>query len=595
MALKRKHEERLQYFNHFYDSGKNRNDELRPRWDEWQNAFEGNPNKPEAEGSIDDWRSKVRIQYGKQQILTLASQLAIDDLPSFSYEPRHHSQSEYANVASGLGAYWFDRDNYVTKRLLSAVVAGITGSCPIKIHWLYRTQKMNVRDEYGMVREVEAVVEDRPVADILDPRNFFYDPKAPQQESWRFAGHKAVVPLSELKSAKRSDGSPMYQNLKEIEDMLRADAEEQSPEPGKSAEKSKLDRNGIEVVEMWTRTRVMVRAAGKVIIRDEPNPFFHGQIPFVLIQTQQNPFGDSWGLSEMEPIVAPQEMLWSIGQSAQNALKLSIDPPLAVDVTVDPENAEKPIEPGARFAGKGNAREFVQPMNVTGVDFFTSANAQDHLQGQMEFSTGITREIAGQSNASSATEAAINERQSKSRMTSKLRTVDWGWARVAEQFLMLAQQFLDTTQPVRIMGQDGEQWVEIDPMQIAGLWSVRPRNTSERALKEIQIENNSRMLEVLMPLMSPDFVTPSGKTINPEPVLRKFAEILDLGADDILVDADMMREQVVASQQAYAEVDAQAMAEEMAVEMVQEMLGGTDGQGAEGEPPDGGDAGTIGF
>jgi len=117
-ASSKDHERKLQYFNEFYKLGRDRRDELRKGFREYKLAFDGLPSTANTNpgASIDSWRSDVRIQYGKQQILTLASQLSVDDLPSFEVEPRHYTQDEYSRVVSNLNRYQFDRDNYQEKR-----------------------------------------------------------------------------------------------------------------------------------------------------------------------------------------------------------------------------------------------------------------------------------------------------------------------------------------------------------------------------------------------------------------------------------------------------------------------------------------------
>jgi hypothetical protein len=51
-------------------------------------------------------------------------------------------------------------------------------------------------------------------------------------------------------------------------------------------------------------------------------------------------------------------------------------------------------------------------------------------------------------------------------------------------FLALDQQYLDMSQPVKILGPKGALWKHLDPQAVAGMWDVRAKNASEKAVVE---------------------------------------------------------------------------------------------------------------
>lgn len=543
-------------FNRYYDSTRKHVDAQSRQWQELVDAFHGDSDRPKPTGD-DKWRSQVFFKYGWQQIQTLAAELAADDDASFIWTPRNPTQSAFAKVASGLVAGQMEQDDYPEKRLLSVLMASVFGACPIKSSWAYECDDITVRDSFGREQQVKATLRDQPTGTVVDPRDFAYDLRGRTAKEWRFAYHRMRMTMGELESPKRSDGSPRYKNLDQLRAWYSGENYTSWSETTNyvtadyASEVERARAQGIEVVEMWTPKRLIVIAQRRFVIRDEPNPYYHRKIPFELV-TLQPMLDGPWGHAVMWAIRDVQELLQTLDNANMDALKLAIDPPTVGDMEPDGRG----LYPG-KHVKSNQGSTGIAAIRVTGIEHFTADAAVQGYLSRMKQTTGITDELGGDSQADSATQAAINQRQAKGRISIMLRFVDAAWARTAERFLQLNQQFLDHTKAHRVTGSDG--WQQIQPREIAGMWDVRPKNTSERIVKELDRQNKLEALAGLAPFS--ETVTPSGYAIDLGPVIRNAVDAFDMDPDDVVVPLDekLQTDARVSAAQAIMQMQAQGM------------------------------------
>jgi hypothetical protein len=521
--------DRLAYFNQLYEPAKRQRDAVAADWDVYESAYMGEPErtKPKGKGA---WRSFVHFKYAWQQTHTLVAAIASEDDPTFKWEARNAQNSQYADTIQGVVGLQFERDDYAEKRFMSVLTAAVYGGCPVKYSWLF------VKDADGNV------IEDRPMSNPLDPRTFFYDPRARSMREARYAGHEMFLELAELKARTKADGSPLYQNLDQF-----ADGQQSGGDDGytgeldndKSGERDKARRKGIHVVELWTRDRLMVRANG-VIIRDEPNPMPHGRLPFEVVRLLPS-LNDVWGVSLIWALRDPQALIQSLDNAAMDNIKLALDPPRAVDVTDDASNVQREWMPGQVYPSR-SPNDAVKTLSGANIDPNSAQAAIGSIRDITKQITGITDELAGQSSADSATQAALNDRAAKGRMGIMLRQVDQAWARVAQGFLALDQKYLDLSVPIKVMGSASRShWKYVSPKEIAGQWDVRPKNSSERVVKELHRENLMNAINAIGAFA--ERTTPQGMTIDPTELIGELVETFGIPKERVVVNADMMRSQ----------------------------------------------------
>jgi hypothetical protein len=305
----------------------------------------------------------------------------------------------------------------------------------------------------------------------------------------------------------------------------------------------------------------------KVIARDVPNPYWHGQIPFVMAVTQPD-VDKMVGLSEVWSIEALQEAIWLTQNAQYDALRLTLDPPIFMEER-DPRLKEFTFEPGAR-GFTANPKNNISVADIGQANAYASGAEVDRMRAEMERVTGINASVAGSSSEGTATEAAMNLRQGKSRIALKLASIDRAFARAAEQFIALDQQFIDAERVIRIVG-EGAEWESVSAQDIAGAFDVRPRNSSERTVKELAREQSLNLLNT--------FAQFAGLGVNLWPLIDKAAEAHDLKPEQIRPDPSMRPSQAVAGGPTPDQEMAQA-------QMQSEQMANPDGLDDNGFAPD---------
>jgi hypothetical protein len=502
---------------------------------EWQRAYEVYLGKPQdkklARARRSEWRSRLFVKHAFQQVETLLPEFLVED-PNFEVVPREASDVARAATVQRLLDYQLDRDRYADKRMQAVKKAIIFGACPIKVAWGFEQRRMKVRNpmppeerlallaqgtEVPAYIEQDVTLRDDPTMIVVDPFDFMWDPAATSIEDAAYVLHRSWLSEDQLRMKEQAGiyqgvtkhldehagkGGGVFDGMKR----LFGESEEET-------QARRQDRH--EVIEKWTRTRLTVILDRKTIIRDEPNPYWHGRIPFVMAVTQPD-IDKMVGLSEVWSIEALQEASNTVRNASLDALKLTLDPVLAI-ATNDPRLKELEFRPGAR-AMLDNPQA-IKALDIGQASAYVGGGEVDRMRSEMELMTGINASVAGSSNEGTATEAAMNLRQGKSRIALKVSNVDRAFAQAAEMFIQLDQQFIDAERVVRIVG-DGAEWESVSPQDIAGMYDVKPRNSSDRTLKELAREQSLNLLNT--------FAQFAGMGLNMWPLLDKAAETHDL-------------------------------------------------------------------
>lgn len=552
---------------------------------EWKRAYEVYLGKPAAKKigrrERGAWRSKLYVKHAFQQVETLLPEFLVED-PNFEVVPRERSDQPRAKTVQKLLDYQLDRDRYAEKRMAAVKKAIIFGACPIKVTWGYEVRRMKVRNPMTPEERVSALLagqdvpayieqdvtlRDDPTMIVVDPFDFMWDPAATSIDDAEYVLHRSWLTDEQLLAKEKAGlytgitkllrdskgGGSMWDSAKR----LLTESEEE-------AEARREDRH--EVIEKWTRDRLVVIVDRREIVRDIENPYWHGQIPFVMAVTQPD-VDKMVGLSEVWSIESLQEAIWTTQNAAYDALRLTLDPAIAMDER-DPRLKEFEMEPGARMF-TGNPKGAFEVINIGQAQAYVNGSETDRMRAQMEMTTGINSSVAGSSNEGTATEAAMNLRQGKSRIALKVSNVDRAFARAAEMFIALDQQFVDADRVIRIVG-DGAEWDQVSPQDIAGAFDVKPRNSTDRTLKELAREQSLNLLNT--------FAQFAGKGVNIWPLLNKAAEAHDLDPAELQPDPAVAPQQPV--------LEGAASPEQVVTEQQMQQAGNPDGLDTNGFAPD---------
>lgn len=503
---------------------------------EWQRMYEVYVGKPDdrklrRRRQAADWRNKLFIPHAFQQVETLLPEFMVED-PNFEVVPREASDQDRAGTVQALLDYQLDRDRYAEKRMRAVKKAIVFGACPVKVTWAYEVKRLKVRNQMSAEEraaallageDVPAFVEqdvtlrDDPTMIVVDPFDFMWDPAATTIDDAQYVLHRSWLTADQLRAKERAG---LYEGVSDHLASSGKDAKGSGmgdwakrlfSETDDERDARRGDRH--EVIEKWTRDRLMVIVDRRVIVRDVPNPYWHNQIPFVMVTTQSD-IDKVTGLSEVWSIAPLQEALWKKQNAQYDAVDLTLDPPLAIG---DARHSEVQFRPGARIITDNP--QGIRPLDIGQTGHYIGGQEVDRLTGMIERMTGINASISGTSNEGTATEAAMNLRQGKSRIALKVANVDRAFARAAEMMIQLDQQFVDSERVIRIVG-DAAQWETVSAADIAGAFDVRPRNSTDRTVKELAREQSLNMLNTFAQF------TALGYDIDP--LIQKAAEVHDL-------------------------------------------------------------------
>lgn len=510
---------------------------------EWQDAYEvylGNPSSSKDRRTRgNSWRSRLYVKHAFQQVETLLPEFLADD-PNFEVQAREKSDVERAQTIQKLLNYQLDRDKYAEKRMAVAKKAIIFGACPVKVTWAYDVRRQKVRNPLTAEERVQVALDpalsdeekkaklapyieqdvthrDDPTMIVVDPFDFMWDPAATSIDDAEYVLHRSWLSDKQL-LAKEKAG--LYEGVSEL-------LKESKPGGGmfdsmkrlwgESDDETKAKRGDRhEVIEKWTKDRLTVIVDRRAIVRDIENPYWHGQIPFVLAVTQPD-IDKMVGLSEVWSIAPLQEAIWTTQNAQYDALKLTLDPPIFMDER-DTRLQEFEFKPGARGL-TSNPQAAVRPVDIGQANAYASGSEVQRMRAEMEMVTGLNASVSGNSNEGTATEAAMNLRQGKGRIGLKVSHVDRAFARAAEMMIQLDQQFIDADRVIRIVGEDAD-WVSVGPADIAGAFDVKARNSSEQTVKELAREQSLNLLNV--------FAQYAQLGVNVWPLLDKAAKAHDI-------------------------------------------------------------------
>jgi hypothetical protein len=413
----------------------------------------------------------------------------------FRILPRESKDAEYAKLTEELLAYQFEQINVYDKFYQWIKNFLLYGIGIIKIFW-----RIDVKETIITIPEIVDGVKigrkrvqqpitlfDGPDFEVIDPYDFYIDPRATSIENARWCLHRFWRDYDYLVE-KQQQG--IYKNVElvkpgvEIKDITKSVREQVSGAPTAFLES---DRFKIELWEYWENDRVVVIANRKVILRDEKNPFWHKQKPFIAIRNLQMPH-EFYGISEIEPIESLIHERNEIRNQRLDNMKTIVNKVLIVDrnADIDLDRLEENNRPGGVILT--NNVNAIRPL-IEG-DILPSAYQEDlMILRDIQDATALSEYAIGTMPRRSETATAVMQLQqaAMSRISLKIQNVlQNGILPLVKMFIQLNQQFMDKPQVVRIVGEKDYEFKEIAPEDIPLNYDVIPVVTLSETNKEIK-------------------------------------------------------------------------------------------------------------
>ena len=435
--------------------------------DTWEDAWKlyNNQRTDRAYEGISDVFIPMTFSTIESMVASLAG-----SRPQFDFQPTNPEQETDVRVLNALIDFYWDADAWQSKI-----------DKWIRSMLLYGTGVLHVWWDI-----------DRARIDVVPLRDFFIDPTAANPEEASYMGRRYLTTKENLKTFEYVDSETgkmkkLYKNLGKIKTQGPTDAEQMDKTEKEIYLGSTLGKDArmkqVEVIEYWTKDRVVAVANRSTVIRDDENPYkeaarvqgdddAEGLIPFIM---QRNYQDESliYGKGEVEPIIGMQESLNYLANQRRDAVTYLLNPMF----TLDPRYADwaETVEslPGAVYPFEANALQKIEMGGIGGESY----NEEALLKQDIRETTSADQTFKGVSTDGNmtATEVQAQVAQANSRLALKVSQIEnEGYHHLAAIVLSMVQLFVKEPTMVKVMGKDSNvDWQKYDPETMNGMFEPR--------------------------------------------------------------------------------------------------------------------------
>lgn len=504
------------------------------------------------------WNSKNHPPYVFQIIETMTSGL-LDANPKWRLRalPRMASMESIEMYRQGIKAnellldYQLGCDHFVEKQRPFALQALITGLTVGKTYWRYaegvqHSQQtitkplyddagnlIGTTDTLGHVA-VTSVVADDPTFEVVDVRDFIWHEAAVSLERADRVTHRLWFTAAELKrmvAAKRFNKVTSEQAIDELpasSDYGQASREQELFQTNRT-------KDMIEVLEMWIENgkRRVTIANRNLLLDDRPNPFWHGQFPFVCTSATPDMFRIP-GISDVELINEIQEMMWTLQNQRLDAVQLLNNPVWLIRSDFDdPDSLD--FFPGARniVDDPSQVQLWTPPVLEN-----RSIEHESMLKEDLQSIPGASPALLGQlmNSATTATEASLSSTLAMRRLSNKKNQLALGYARFGEQWIMLNQQFVTEDRVIPVIGERGEMaFHAISPLILQGNYSIQVEQLDQSQIRSERTAEAAARLQIALsaaPVLAALSQGGAAKMLNMDAFVVDYLESFDINDTD---------------------------------------------------------------
>lgn len=490
----------------------------------------------------DDWHSNITTPYVLQTCEGMLATM-LEPSPRFNVQPRPKPEETLEQVVERLNgvdavsdvvAYALDRDQFAERQrdfMQQDMVAGIS---VLKTFWHTEhrdltqlvPEEITIEDAAGnpidsVTSHKDDVVKnalycDDAACEVVDVRDFFWPAQAPNVQKAEYLIHRTWETYACLK---RYADEGVYKNVEKLKQAKGSTT--QSNITRREMRLRNVDRTKdlYEVLEYWTPERVITVGERGVLLRDEPNPFWNGRMPFIVCSSMPDAF-QIQGLSVVEALAQLQNMLWTLQNQRIDVVRL-----LANVITIirsdvdDPEAFE--WAPEAQWLVEDPGQ--VDTLKIDPTAATITLQAEELLKGDLQnimgglpYNSGVSSNV----DQSTATGVSIITTIAQRIIQARKQHYLWAYAKLGKHFLLLYQQFMRDDRVVQILGMQGAQSYKlITPLEIQGDYDITIDVTSDSLMRQERRAEAQSLLQVaasIAPLMAQ-----SGAPLNMKAFVEK--------------------------------------------------------------------------
>jgi hypothetical protein len=447
--------------------------------------------------------------------------------------------------------------------LLQQAIAQVTVAKTTWVEKIERRRRMVVHDEVLTNDEGDAIVDpftfepqthpvmqeetkaitvyDGPMTDVVDVYDFFWPKNALSLESANYVAHRVWLTKEELEEQFEDGG--MYGpdkggwTKKAVMDLVGDRGEGSQTDGVRWSGKHEPNHSWhkLEIVELWDMRRkevvTFVNRCALLAYKDKL-PYFHEGTPFVVCTTQPDLFSFT-GISQVEKVMALQELLWKITNQSVDNLEL-INNAIVIFNPALENAASLPFYPGAAWAVEDP--DLVQMWSPNPIPAEISLNREGLIKGDMQnlaatfpFSSGAESQTVDQKTATGA--SIVSNLAQRSIDMAKQPVYD-AWEDIGQQRTILNGQFIREATIVDVIGTGGDiSYEEILPEILAGDFDYISEPIPDALSKQQESAKATAMMQIfsqMAPILLPLAQAGQGRMINFDKVIEFFLKANDI-------------------------------------------------------------------
>ena len=482
------------------------------------------------------WQSRLRVPYAMQVIDTALVNM-VSGKPHCEVHPRSPDHVENAKAFQMVVDYYTERDHLVEKIPMIMQQGLIYGVTVGKTHWLYQEGEKIVVNYDPLTgqrtqQSVNATLRDGPSFEPWNVYDAWWDPEGRDIDSVSYVCLRSWLSKADLyqhacdvpHEHERAECTGIYHNVEElIKTGTTRRMDTTAQERFLMQQQRLLRKDKYELLEFWRDDRVTVIGNRRILMRDEPNPHWHGKKPIVLSQTRPDVM-EMQGIPETELVDHLQQALWTVQNLRMDNLLLTVQRGITyreggiIDVDA--------LELRPRFKWPVTDHDDIRPFEVQPLPP-EAYREEDGLIARMQLITGISPSLSGVqptgTDQQTATAASMMT-ESSSRLlhfkaTQLLQKI---LARTFEQWASDIQQYMTEPVWVRIVGAGSQQvFRKVSPEEVQGDFDFKLVGIDESMSQQQRRNDAIALVNATAPLMQMG-------VINPAAVARKLADAFDI-------------------------------------------------------------------
>lgn len=386
-----------------------------------------------------------------------------------------------------------------------------------------------LRGETSTVR-TEKVVKSFPNIEVIDFFDFYLEPGAESIKKAAYCGRKFKMKLKDLKDANKNkkEGEEKYINLDELQKALddkntntTTTQEEGNVKPAPLSD----DETMVEITDYYTDTKWCM-ISNDILIKNEDNPYWHGEKPYGALVNDPE-LNEFYGRGEPELGENINDLYNRMRRSRVLNAELVNSKIIMIKEGSNEKHKRWKFKPGAKWKVKNFNN--IKELEISDLKYSSEKEIALLLSEyeRVTFISGYQTGAASPSMNDTATGVSIiSHEANKIFDIHRQLDEDMGIETIGDFYMKLNHQYMRRPQAVRILGEQGMEWINVRPQDVPVNYDIYTSGASKMVNKAAYLQQLIGLYQLFM--QDPE--------VNQYEFKRRIIEAADLrGVDKILI------------------------------------------------------------